>query len=587
MAAGGEVGAREAAVRALIDINPVDAWAHQELSLILGSEGRLEEALAESEIAGRLDPTGPGRWCVHGQVCTMAGQLEEARDAYRQAIQLSADTGFAIWALVAGVRHARPSDARRWRSWKESWSGRRFSVTACLPSALRHEGRWSPEELLATLRKGLRVRPDLWHAWSAVTWQLMDMDRLDEALHIARQATARFPLLPRLWLDLAKVCEARADRAAEKEALQQALRISPGWGQAIVQLASLYERTGEFEQAKQVLEQAVMRTPWIRSVTAGSPRRCGGWRSERPRCNTWSARWSWSQATSGRGRRCSGDARELEGPEAGDQRAAGLARRLATRRPGEARSWLVLAQMLAGEEALAERLAALDRAIELRPRLTDAYEMKAELLAEAGGYAEALAACAPEVWGDAPPSPLRARAAMVEAERGNIREAVARLQTLVADDPQFYRGWMELARCYEQTGAVAEYLEVAQKMVQLEPQNPVSFAILADARLRAGDRRGAKTAFGRASDLDPDYAFAGMSLFDMQLEDEEFDPAARTLERLSGTSAAVGCGPARCSSPYDAATVKRPPAACENWRWMRRTTVGPSRPRQARWRTRA
>src|SRR5207302_754051 len=119
----------------------------------------------------------------------------------------------------------------------------------------------APEELLASLRKALRARPDLWHAWAAVTAQLVDMDRLDEALTLARQATERFPLLPRLWLDLAHVHEARADRGAEREALEHALRISPGWGQAVAQLASLHERNGEFEAAKKLLEQAVTRSP--------------------------------------------------------------------------------------------------------------------------------------------------------------------------------------------------------------------------------------------------------------------------------------------------------------------------------------
>jgi hypothetical protein len=64
-----------------------------------------------------------------------------------------------------------------------------------------------PEDLLAALRRALEARPDLWHAWSAVTRQLLDMSRhsgeglelwqaawSEEALELARQATARFPL---------------------------------------------------------------------------------------------------------------------------------------------------------------------------------------------------------------------------------------------------------------------------------------------------------------------------------------------------------------------------------------------------------
>jgi cellulose synthase operon protein C len=517
----------ESAVRHLIEINPVDAWAHQELALVLGNQGRLEEAFAESETAGRLDPTSPGRWCVHGQVCSMAGLMKEARQAYRQAIQLSVDTDYAIWALVEVCD--TPAQRREALAFIEGELVRQTTLGDGL-LAFRERARavLAPEELLITLRRALRARPDLWHAWSAVVKQLTDMDQLDEADSLARQATARFPLLPRVWLDLAVVSRARGERAAELEALRNALRISPGWSAAVGQLASLHERSREFDEAKTLLEESVARSPLD------------------PLCRGWLAQILWQLDEKEEALQQVERALELEPgyewawnsltrwshEQDHGERAVAFARRLAARRPGEARSWMMLARTLTGEAALPERLAAADRAISLSPRNTEAYELKAEILTEAGRFEEALAACRPELWGAEPPSPLRARAALVEAERGNMRGAIAQMRALVADDPHDARGWAELARWYDQGGANAEYLEAAQQMARLEPLNPRSFAILADARIRNGDRRGAKEAFGRAFDLAPEYAFAGMSLFDAQLEDRELLEAGQTLERL-------------------------------------------------------
>jgi Flp pilus assembly protein TadD len=120
----------------------------------------------------------------------------------------------------------------------------------------------------------------------------------------------------------------------------------------------------------------------------------------------------------------------------------------------------------------------------------------------------------------------------VEAERGDLKEAIAQMRAVVADDPHFYRGWAELARWCEQAGDHAGYRDAAQKLTRLDPQNPLSFAVLAGARLRSGDRPGAKAALRRAFELAPDYAYAGMTLFDMLVEDGELQPAGELLQRL-------------------------------------------------------
>ena len=64
----------------------------------------------------------------------------------------------------------------------------------------------------------------------------------------------------------------------------------------------------------------------------------------------------------------------------------------------------MLARTLDGPDVLEERLAAAARAVELDPRLTEAHDLRAELFASAGRWDEALSACQPAAWGDAPPA---------------------------------------------------------------------------------------------------------------------------------------------------------------------------------------
>src|SRR5437763_15132017 len=181
-------------------------------------------------------------------------------------------------------------------------------------------------------------------------------------------------------------------------------------------------------------------------------------------------------------------------------------------------------------------MAALDRAIEAGPRSVEGHDLRATLHARAGRFDEALAACRPPAWSGEPPTELRARAAWIEAQRGNTAEAIARMRAALAENPGLYWGWRDLANWLCQEGKFKEALEVAQKLAWLAPLNPLSFNYLGDIKGRLGERAGAKADFQRALDLDPTNLFGGANLFDLQLEDAEWAAAEKTLAALRALS---------------------------------------------------
>ncbi len=109
---------------------------------------------------------------------------------------------------------------------------------------------------------------------------------------------------------------------------------------------------------------------------------------------------------------------------------AKLARQTTNDRPGEARSWLILAQVLPLSE-IAEELSALDRAISLNPRFEDAYDHKALALSRNGRFDEAEACLRSGPWGDTSPMTLEGRLAWMQWARGNTSEALERMTGLV------------------------------------------------------------------------------------------------------------------------------------------------------------
>ncbi len=513
----------ELALRHVVEIEPTNAWARRELSYCLVQQRKHEEALQEAVTGRELEPDNPLGHCAIGVVQAEMGNFTLARQAFREAIKLTVDLDYAINELMnnshtAAERRESLEFIRQELIQQVTYGDGLLAYRQVARTVL------DGEEVLHLLQSALDARPDLWHSWSAMVYSLADAQRLDEALQLAQQMTERFPLIPRVWLDLAMVYQARLDQEGLADALQHALRINPAWGAAAQQLAEVHQHAGRFDEARTLIERAIAYSPldhgnygyladvlWqmgerdqalerIKQAVTLEPGYDWGWRALR----------EWAQL-SGK-------------PELSLE----CARALTEKRPGQARSWLVLAQT--DGQSIDKRLQSLDKVIELNPRSTEAYSLRARLLTQLQRYDEARTACHPEVYGDYPPPELRCAEAIVDADRGDLKAAVELLKKLVADEPNYYPAWALLADWYRSLNANGDYLNAAQEMVRLVPHRAVPLGYLADAQILTGDLKSAKETLRHAMILDPAYEFAGTTLFDLQLKDQEFGEAEETLK---------------------------------------------------------
>jgi tetratricopeptide (TPR) repeat protein len=124
------------------------------------------------------------------------------------------------------------------------------------------------------------------------------------------------------------------------------------------------------------------------------------------------------------------------------------------------------------------------------------------------------------------------RAAWIEAQRGNLPAAIARARGALTEHPDFYGGWQWLCDWHRQNDETEEAVQAAEKMAALAPLNPVPLGYVGELKLKLDDRSGAKAAFERAFNLDPDYAFAGFKLFHLQVEDGQLTAAEQILKVL-------------------------------------------------------
>ena len=163
---GGGLDAVESSARALLALEPADAWARRELALVLVRRGRHDEALREALEAARIEPHASQSHSVLGDVYRLRGQVDDARSAFRRAVEIAVDNGAAIGALLELAQ----SDEERRAALaliERELVRQVVAGDGLLAYVELARSTLEPESLLAVLRDAHTQRPDLWHARDA------------------------------------------------------------------------------------------------------------------------------------------------------------------------------------------------------------------------------------------------------------------------------------------------------------------------------------------------------------------------------------------------------------------------------------
>lgn len=452
--------------RQLVAILPANAWARRELAILLDKTGRPEEALVEAMEALAIAPRDPASHGVAASLLSKAGRHEKASGHLRTSIELDVNYG---WAVDELVNLQRNTGAKR----EILDFVRGEMVRQVLDGNMLHSYRSTaysvvnPSELLEQLREVWEARPDLWESWSVLAAQALDTGDGEEALRLSREATERFPLLPGAWRDLAQIHRLRGERVEAIAAIRRAVELNPDWELAWRMEAEYLEETGRPEEAIATLERAVRRLP-----TEGAPRAVLAamlWRAGRldeawevgsklavedPGFDfIWDQLGQWASVT---GRRAE---------------VVRLARQVADDRPGEARSWMILAKALPLAEVAGE-LEAYAKAIELNPRLEEAYDLKAVALARSGRLDEAAKCLRSGPWDGHHPASLEGRLAWLESVRGDTAKALAEMSAVLERNCDYYWGWERCAEWAEATGDREAWRRAVRELIRLAPGMP-------------------------------------------------------------------------------------------------------------------
>ncbi|RMG37403.1 MAG: hypothetical protein D6725_08950 [Planctomycetota bacterium] len=517
---------REAALRRYLELDSRNAWALRELGVALLDQHRLEDAREVLELAATIEPANSASHALLGEQALLSGDTAAARERFRQAVKLSVDDTFAVERLLS-LCDTREQRVQELAFVREQLIEQVVSGGAVVTYWSLARTTLPRAELLEQLREALQARSDLWQLWCLVARQLLVLDRVDEAWEYVQSAAERFPLEARVWLHRADVCHARMDVEEQRRSLERALELEPTLISAVADLSFLLKLHGERERALAVVERAVCLDPT--SETLRALRAVLLWESGRRE----EALQDMTQAV------------ELDpGLEHGwatlaewsivlgkPRYAESIARKLTEARPGEARSWMVLARVI-HERRVEDRLDALRRAEALSPHVVDVHVQRAQVLAEASRWQDALRACRPAAWPeDERPFALVHTEAFIRYQLGERAEAVELLHRALRDDPFHEDGWRLLAEWAVAMGDTELLQEAGESLYKLDPHDCANLTVLAWSLSKRGDRSGAMELLRRAVQLNPGHEGAAAMLSEMLIEDGRPEEAWDVLQR--------------------------------------------------------
>ena len=442
----------------------------REKALLLQGRHALDEAMQEAREAREYEPFHVASWQIEASVHESMHRLAEARDCLRRSVELDIDSVYALrrFTLLAETPAEKQEALKFIRAELDRQAIAGPALTTYRECAFPI---LEIDALTTDLRNLWQQRTGTWEAWHALLHQLLSVGKLDEAQQIALGATERFPILPAVWHDAARLNQRLNAWQPAADCLRQALRLNPDWTLATCDLAEVYRRLNQPAAAREVLEKAHHRNPlsapilgtladliWHlgeREQALGMVRRAV---ENDPHYN-----WGWNTLA------------EWGGLLGTPNTALDLARERANRLQTDAAAWLLVARLATKPELAGERLDSALRASTCEPRNIDAHDSLAIAYANQRRYPEAIQACRPAVYGGRPPVSLRGREAWLCSKQGKQDEAVEAMKNVVAEFPHYFWGWDRLVDWHSEAQRYQDALRACERVVRLSPMQAINY----------------------------------------------------------------------------------------------------------------
>ena len=244
----------------LLERNPRDAEALVGMSLV-ALASRQTEAAVKMAVAGvAAAPKMITAWVALGQALKAEGRIEEAEQAYEQAIRLDGMNALARMGLgELKVATERPTQAAREFEMALRQRPSLLAAHLGLGNALALMGR--NEEALGRYETALALRPRLAEAEFAAGFVLARMGRVKEAETRYRRSLAARPDFAAAWMNLGSLLRDEGRDVHAEAALRRAVELRPDLISGWINLAILERERKRPAAAEECLRRAYALNP--------------------------------------------------------------------------------------------------------------------------------------------------------------------------------------------------------------------------------------------------------------------------------------------------------------------------------------
>jgi len=274
--------------------NPTCWLAHNNLGVVMETEGRIDEAFDHYTQAVRWKPDYVEAHINLGNAWRTRGKLDAAVGEYTEALRLqptsaTADNNLGIALETQGKTPdaiARYTEALRWRPdypeahynlamalaaqgksdeatshFQQALRGKSDSVEARYRFGMTLAAQGRTDDAVAQLEETLRQKPDFAEAHYNLAGQLRTLGRTAEAIAHLEEAVRWRPDFPEAHNNLGATLAAQGNMPAAIAHLEQALRLQPTYADAHRNLGMAFAADGQTKRAAAELQQALQLNP--------------------------------------------------------------------------------------------------------------------------------------------------------------------------------------------------------------------------------------------------------------------------------------------------------------------------------------
>jgi len=518
----GEIPGAIDVVRQRLETAPDDTCSLRELSRLTALSGDNREALSYCMKLLEIDSLYARNHELHGWLSRRNGDLVTAWTSFTEAVRLDIDSDFAVRQLLGLAANSRQREEVSQLLIDEL---RQQVIEGNSLLSFQEEGcKYIKDTTLrTTLEEALEARPDLWPAWTALIAQLLHMDLATDALAVAYKFADMYPVLPRVWFDLARVYRQLNDEQEETKALNKAHDLNTRWLEPVKRLADIAEASGAWADYRQLVRDALVYCPRVGVLwgyMASVEEEEGNAEEaiaalEKAVSLDRDYEWAWQQLS------------RL-------YRQRGTPERLTERLHSDCENYCgeagVFQRAAFYMEDRQEAQTLLCRARELDMLNVDCHVQVVRNLIELQKYDEAECEINHPVWDELIPPEILMLKADILRKRGLSRESRMELAGLLVDAPDLLMGWKQLMDWAEDDSDRENYHAALQHLSRLEPSKAEYPARRAELLIQDGNTEGARHVLDESFATHPDDSYTALTYFDYLADADELAAAEQVLQ---------------------------------------------------------